>query len=84
MSPFSPAFIRPPFLNVKDVIDRAVDSHVIVVTSNVEGTIKFNGPLFSTNKQQAIVGGVPNFFFSFEENISDGFQHSVLSIQVSN
>lgn len=63
MSPVSPAFICPPPLNVKDVIDCAVNSHVIVVTGHVEGTIKFNGPLLSKTKQKATVGGVTDSFF---------------------
>lgn len=48
----SPAFICPPLLDVADVIDRAVNSHVIVVTSNVEGTTEFNGPLLSKKSQK--------------------------------
>lgn len=63
MSPVSPAFICPPPLNVKDVIDCAVNSHVVVVTGHVEGTLKFNGPLLSKTKQKATVGGVTNSFF---------------------
>lgn len=52
MAPVSPAFIRPPPLNVKDVIDCAVNSHVVVVTGHVEGTIKFNGSLFKQNQRK--------------------------------
>lgn len=76
MSPVSPAFICPPPLNVKDVIDCAVNSHVIVVTGHVEGTIKFNCPLLSKTKQKATVGGVTNSFFSLEGNRSDGVKFS--------
>lgn len=76
MSPVSPAFICPPPLNVEDVIDCAVNSHVIVVTGHVEGTIEFNGPLLSKTKQKATVGGVTNSFLSLEGNTSDGVKFS--------
>lgn len=70
MPPFSPAFIGPPPLNVKDVIDRAVNSHVIVVPGHVEGTVKFNGPLLSKTNRKATL------LFSLEGNRSDGVKVS--------
>lgn len=40
-----PALVRPPFLNVADVVPRAVDRHVVVVTGHIERLAEFNGPL---------------------------------------
>lgn len=47
--PLSPALVCPSFLDVTDIVDRAINRHVIVVTSHVECTVKFNGPLLKKN-----------------------------------
>lgn len=52
---FSPALICPLFLDVADIIECAVDRHIIIVTSNVERAVKFNGPLMMKNTPLVIV-----------------------------
>lgn len=44
-SSHSPALVRPPFLNVADVVECAVHRHVVVVAGHVERLAEFNGPL---------------------------------------
>lgn len=55
--PLSPALVCPPFLDVTDIVDCAINCHVIVVTSHVECTVKFNGPLFKKNITQLPIFG---------------------------
>lgn len=42
---FSPALFGSPLLHVTDIIDCAVDRHVVIVTGDVEGTVELHGPL---------------------------------------
>lgn len=57
-SSLSPALVCPPFLDVTDIIDCAVDCHVIVVAGDVEWTVKFDGPLLKKNIAQLAVFGL--------------------------
>ncbi len=57
LSTLSPALVCPPFLDVTYIIDCAVNCHVIVVTGDVEWTVKFNGPLEKKNITQLVVRG---------------------------
>lgn len=57
MYSLSPALVCPPFLDVTDIIDCAVNCHVIVVAGDVEWTDKFDGPLLKKNIAQLAVFG---------------------------
>lgn len=60
----SPGLPFPPFLDVTYVVDCAVYCHVIVVTSDIKGTVEFNGPLEEERKKEKTLHTISSFSFN--------------------